>query len=92
MSYRNSASLPLMPVMEDGSELMEDVVFRGVEFSVKMELDKNLLIVEISDSVTADQWRGEFDPAYIEDLTRKTGNFKQFPIFCSMLESAVRKV
>jgi len=28
----------------------------------------------------------------IEDLTRKTGNFKQFPIFCSMLESAVRKV
>ncbi|XP_054899511.1 centrosomal protein CCDC61 isoform X1 [Poeciliopsis prolifica] len=77
--------------MEDGSELMKDIVFRGVEFSVKIELDKNLLIVEISDSVTADQWRGEFDPAYIEDLTRKTGNFKQFPIFCSMLESAVRK-
>lgn len=49
--------------MEDGSELMEDIVFRGVEFSVKIELDKNLLIVEISDSVTADQWRGEFDPA-----------------------------
>uniref|UniRef100_A0AAX7V1C0 Centrosomal protein CCDC61 n=1 Tax=Astatotilapia calliptera TaxID=8154 RepID=A0AAX7V1C0_ASTCA len=77
--------------MEGGSELMEDIVFRGVEFSVKMEVDKGLLIVEISDSMTADQWTGEFDPAYIEDLTRKTGNFKQFPIFCSMLESAVRK-
>ncbi|XP_078787400.1 centrosomal protein CCDC61 isoform X2 [Oryzias latipes] len=77
--------------MEDGSEVMEDIVFRGTEFSVKIELDKGVLIVEISDSVTADQWRGEFDPAYIEDLTRKTGNFKQFPIFCSMLESAVRK-
>ncbi|KAM9385326.1 centrosomal protein CCDC61 isoform 2-T2 [Pholidichthys leucotaenia] len=77
--------------MEEGSELMEDIVFRGVEFSVKTEVDKGVLIVEISDSVTADQWRGEFDPAYIEDLTRKTGNFKQFPIFCSMLESAVRK-
>lgn len=50
-------------VMEGGSELTEDVVFRGVEFSVKIELDKNLLMVEISDSVTADQWRGEFDPA-----------------------------
>lgn len=71
---------------------MEDLVFRGVEFAVKMEVDNGLLIVEISDSVTADQWRGEFDPAYIEDLTRKTGNFKQFPIFCSMLESAVRKM
>lgn len=78
--------------MEEGSELTEDLVFRGVEFAVKMEVDNGLLIVEISDSVTADQWRGEFDPAYIEDLTRKTGNFKQFPIFCSMLESAVRKM
>lgn len=49
--------------MEDGSEVMEDIVFRGTEFSVKIELDKGVLIVEISDSVTADQWRGEFDPA-----------------------------
>lgn len=49
--------------MEGGSELMEDIVFRGVEFSVKMEVDKGLLIVEISDSMTADQWTGEFDPA-----------------------------
>ncbi|XP_062262242.1 centrosomal protein CCDC61 isoform X2 [Platichthys flesus] len=78
--------------MEGGSEVMEDLDFRGVEFSVKIEVDKGLLMVEISDSLTADQWRGEFDPAYIEDLTRKTGNFKQFPIFCSMLESAVRKM
>ncbi|XP_054482145.1 centrosomal protein CCDC61 isoform X2 [Anoplopoma fimbria] len=78
--------------MEEGSEVMEDIVFRGVEFSVKIEVDKGLLIVEISDAMTADQWRGDFDPAYIEDLTRKTGNFKQFPIFCSMLESAVRKM
>ncbi|XP_059208053.1 centrosomal protein CCDC61 isoform X1 [Centropristis striata] len=78
--------------MEEGSEVMEDIVFRGVEFSVKIEVDKGFLIVEISDSMTADQWRGDFDPAYIEDLTRKTGNFKQFPIFCSMLESAVRKM
>ncbi|XP_026225822.1 coiled-coil domain-containing protein 61 isoform X2 [Anabas testudineus] len=77
--------------MEEGSEVIEDIVFRGVEFAVKIEVDKGLLIVEISDSMTADQWRGEFNPAYIEDLTRKTGNFKQFPIFCSMLESAVRK-
>ncbi|XP_054610337.1 centrosomal protein CCDC61 isoform X2 [Dunckerocampus dactyliophorus] len=77
--------------MEAGSAVMEDIVFRGVQFAVKVEVDKGVLLVEISDSTTADQWKGEFDPAYIEDLTRKTGNFKQFPIFCSMLESAVRK-
>nr|XP_046163286.1 centrosomal protein CCDC61-like isoform X2 [Oncorhynchus gorbuscha] len=75
--------------MEVGSVVQEDIIFRGVGFAVKIELEEGLLIVEISDAMTADQWRGEFDPAYIEDLTRKTGNFKQFPIFCSMLESAV---
>uniref|UniRef100_A0A8D3B6X0 Centrosomal protein CCDC61 n=1 Tax=Scophthalmus maximus TaxID=52904 RepID=A0A8D3B6X0_SCOMX len=78
--------------MDAGSKLMEDIVFRGVEFSVRIEVDNGLLMVEISDLTTADQWRGEFNPAYIEDLTRKTGNFKQFPIFCSMLESAARKM
>lgn len=49
--------------MEEGSEVMEDIVFRGVEFTVKIEVDQGLLIVEISDSMTADQWRGEFNPA-----------------------------
>ena len=28
----------------------------------------------------------------IEDLTHKTGNFKQFTVFISMLESALSKV
>lgn len=28
----------------------------------------------------------------IEDLTHKTGNFKQFNIFCNMLESALMQV
>ena len=41
----------------------EDLVFRGVEFSVKVEMENGLLVVEISDVKTADQWRGEFDPA-----------------------------
>lgn len=77
--------------MEVGTVVKDDMKFRGSEFAVKVELAERLLIVEISDVVTADQWRGEFDPAYIEDLTRKTGNFKQFPVFCSMLESAVNK-
>ena len=49
--------------MEVGSAVLEDIVFRGVEFTVKIELEKGLLIVEISDSMTADQWRGEFEPA-----------------------------
>lgn len=51
------------PVMEEGSEVIEDIIFRGVEFSVKIEVIKGVLMVEISELLTADQWRGEFDPA-----------------------------
>lgn len=37
--------------------------------------------------------RRDFSPhPVIEDLTHKTGNFKQFNIFCHMLESALTQV
>lgn len=49
--------------MEEGAEVIEDIVFRGVEFAVKIEVTKGALMVEISELLTADQWRGEFDPA-----------------------------
>nr|XP_033811932.1 coiled-coil domain-containing protein 61 isoform X4 [Geotrypetes seraphini] len=66
-----------------------EYVFRGVEHGVRISTDETLLEVEVEDIHTSDQWRGEFDTAFIEDLTHKTGNFKQFSIFCSMLESAL---
>lgn len=49
--------------MEVGTVVQEEMKFRGVEFSIKIELDEGLLTVEISDVMTADQWKGEFDPA-----------------------------
>ena len=49
--------------MEVGTVVQEEMKFRGVEFSIKTELEEGLLTVEISDVMTADQWRGEFDPA-----------------------------
>lgn len=49
--------------MEVGTVVQEEMKFRGVEFSIKIELEEGLLIVEISDVMTADQWKGEFDPA-----------------------------
>ncbi|XP_028839260.1 centrosomal protein CCDC61 isoform X2 [Denticeps clupeoides] len=91
---RNAQHLPTIVTkknMSRNSVVQEDMKFRGVDFCVRVEQQEELLTVEVSDVITADQWRAQFDPAYIEDLTRKTGNFKQFPIFCSMLESAVRK-
>ncbi|XP_062454236.1 centrosomal protein CCDC61 isoform X4 [Rhea pennata] len=69
--------------------LQADYAFRGGEHAVRMAVNGGALEVEVEDRLTTDQWRGEFDAAFIEDLTHKTGNFKQFGIFCSMLESAL---
>ncbi|XP_033881696.1 centrosomal protein CCDC61-like [Acipenser ruthenus] len=77
--------------MEAGPSVQAELEFRGAEFSVRVSSGAEFLEVEVSDMLSADQWRGQFDSAYIEDLTRKTGNFKQFAIFCSMLESALTK-
>uniref|UniRef100_A0A8B9NE37 Centrosomal protein CCDC61 n=1 Tax=Accipiter nisus TaxID=211598 RepID=A0A8B9NE37_9AVES len=69
--------------------LQADCAFRHGGHTVRLTLARSALEVEVEAHLTADQWRGEFDAAFIEDLTHKTGNFKQFGIFCSMLESAL---
>ncbi|XP_069918166.1 centrosomal protein CCDC61 isoform X1 [Oryctolagus cuniculus] len=75
--------------MEQPAGLQVDYVFRGVEHAVRVAVSGQVLELEVEDRLTADQWRGEFDASFIEDLTHKTGNFKQFNIFCNMLESAL---
>ncbi|NXN84058.1 CCD61 protein, partial [Bombycilla garrulus] len=69
--------------------LQAECAFRPGAHTVRVTLTRATLRVEVEAHGTADLWRGEFDAAFIEDLTRKTGNFKQFGIFCSMLESAL---
>ncbi|XP_060042109.1 centrosomal protein CCDC61 isoform X3 [Erinaceus europaeus] len=75
--------------MDKPAGLQVDYVFRGVEHVVRVAVSGQVLELEVEDRMTADQWRGEFDASFIEDLTHKTGNFKQFSIFCNMLESAL---
>ncbi|XP_073913789.1 centrosomal protein CCDC61 isoform X2 [Castor canadensis] len=75
--------------MDQPAGLQVDYIFRGVEHAVRVVVSGQVLELEVEDRMTADQWRGEFDATFIEDLTHKTGNFKQFNIFCNMLESAL---
>ncbi|KAM9258586.1 centrosomal protein CCDC61 [Morus bassanus] len=75
--------------MGESRYLQADVTFRHGVHSVRLTLARSALEVEVEAHLTADTWRGEFDADFIEDLTRKTGNFKQFSIFCNMLESAL---
>ncbi|NXS29379.1 CCD61 protein, partial [Pomatostomus ruficeps] len=69
--------------------LQADCAFGPGAHTVRVTVARSALRVEVEAHGTADLWRAEFDATFIEDLTRKTGNFKQFGIFCSMLESAL---
>ncbi|XP_074713466.1 centrosomal protein CCDC61 [Strix uralensis] len=77
--------------MEEPRYLQADCSFRLGAHTVRLTLARSALGVEVEAARTAERWRGDFDAAFIEDLTHKTGNFKQFGIFCSMLESALRR-
>ena len=70
--------------------IQEEIIFHDDPYLVSMKLiDNEKFVLEVQANSTADQWRAEFDKVYIEELTHKTGNFKQFDIFVNMLENAI---
>ncbi|NXC50550.1 CCD61 protein, partial [Penelope pileata] len=77
--------------MEEPRHLQASCFFRGEEHGVRLSVSRAALEVEVEECCSTERWRGRFDAASIEDLTHKTGNFKQFGIFCSMLEAALLK-
>lgn len=62
---------------------------RGTEYCVGASIEDGTLIIETQDIITNDIWKGTFNTKIIEEITRRTGNFKQFSVFCSMLISAI---
>ncbi|XP_064622675.1 centrosomal protein CCDC61-like [Lineus longissimus] len=77
--------------MDEDSAVTSHYLFRGIEYIVTMQISGDTVTLEVEDKLTADQWRGTFDANYVEDLTHKTGNFKQFAIFVNMIETALSK-
>lgn len=77
------------------STVMVAYRFRGYDYDVTLsvgdEKRKEAMTIEVEDGATADQWKATFSADYIQDLTQKTGNYKQFDIFVSMFESALTK-
>lgn len=65
--------------------------FRDTECTVSADVRDDVLVVQVEEKLSADQWKGQFNAKHIEELTSKTGNFKQFAVFLNMLESAITK-
>ncbi|PSN55133.1 Coiled-coil domain-containing protein 61 [Blattella germanica] len=54
-------------------------------------INGNSLYLCVTDKYTSEDWQCTYDASYIENLTHKTGNFKQFDIFTTMLKSGLLK-
>mmetsp|Transcript_9497 Transcript_9497/g.14255 ORF Transcript_9497/g.14255 Transcript_9497/m.14255 type:complete len:519 (-) Transcript_9497:66-1622(-) len=67
-----------------------NLTLRNEEYILHGFIDPNgNLVVEAELKSNGSRWLGRFSPADLEDLTRKTGNFKKFLVFVKMLSTAL---
>ncbi|ETW01300.1 hypothetical protein H310_06865 [Aphanomyces invadans] len=83
--------------MEDerGVEASGTMCFHGVEYYVHVWVQSDELHVQVEEQsvkggADSDRWGAHFPALYIEELTKKTGNFKRFFTFVNMLMSALQ--
>ncbi|KAL5263720.1 hypothetical protein ACHWQZ_G008931 [Mnemiopsis leidyi] len=65
------------------------VLVNGIEHSLKCVYDPINVSIETQNLRTGDLWRGEFSSVFIENVTRKTGSFKEYSVFLEMLSDAI---
>ncbi|KAL1488004.1 hypothetical protein ABEB36_015382 [Hypothenemus hampei] len=63
--------------------------FHNQEYLFKMGVLNGNLEILITDKNSGEDWQCSYDATYIENLTQKTGNFKQFDIFVAMIKSGL---
>eukprot|EP00727_Mastigamoeba_balamuthi_P009536 m51a1_g5204 hypothetical protein (554) ;mRNA; r:216984-219488 len=64
----------------------------GSEYIVTASSDdvSSSLAVDATDALTGERWRGLFASSYVEEVTHRTGSFKEFGVFVRMLRAALR--
>ncbi|KAI5741521.1 hypothetical protein M8J76_014488 [Diaphorina citri] len=78
--------------MAENLNLISTCLFRDKEYVLSLKLiSSHTLDVKVTDKFSGEVWAGSYDCTYIENMTHKTGNFKQFDVFLSMLRSGFLK-
>uniref|UniRef100_A0A0X3PZQ3 Coiled-coil domain-containing protein 61 n=1 Tax=Schistocephalus solidus TaxID=70667 RepID=A0A0X3PZQ3_SCHSO len=66
--------------------------FSGQEHIISfINTRQQYLKVEVRNVSTLEEWHASFTANYIEDMTKRTGNFKNFKVFTSMLYNVAKK-
>jgi len=79
-----------------------ELLFNEVAYSVAIHVSdqrsagedagtsSRILTVEVERSSDGEQWREDFTESWIEDITRKSGSYKNFEVFLRMLQTGLR--
>ncbi|XP_073991792.1 uncharacterized protein [Rhodnius prolixus] len=74
---------------DESPYLVTNYSFDRKDFLIKMYVRGNILKLSIIDNTTSEKWVCTYNSMYIEELTRRTGNYKKFSIFVTMLNSGI---
>merc|ERR1712129_678081 len=78
-------------IMNDLEDINIEITLKSVDYNVNVNvIDNERFVLEVQSIQTAELWKGCFESKYIEDLTKKTGNFKSFQIFLNMFYAALK--
>jgi hypothetical protein len=56
---------------------------------LQVTVDESGLKLDLEEKLTGSIWAGQYTPEKLEELTQKTGSFKEFAKFSQMLIDAV---
>lgn len=56
--------------------------FRNTIYNIRFTVNGHVLVLHVSEPFTGEAWSGEFTAKAVEELTKKTGNYKTFDLFC----------
>lgn len=65
--------------------------FHSKNYIISVCISSNTIQLTIVEVISEIIWKGNFPCNYIEEMTSKTGNFKNFKVFCKMLVSGLEK-
>ena len=70
-------------------ERRKECLYYGVEYILVARASAHTLWVQAEARATGQHWTGSFPSAFIEEVTRKTGNSKRFAVYLRMLQAAL---
>ncbi|OMJ81465.1 hypothetical protein SteCoe_18083 [Stentor coeruleus] len=71
-------------------EYRNTIVFKDTEYLATVKAITETLTISLIDSKTQSVYTGTFTSSNIEELTSKTGNTKNFTVFCKLLVSSLQ--